>query len=186
MRAYFLKTARIGFSAWQAEDLPFAVGLWCDPAVAGMICARGCFTQQEAADRLRLEMENLCRYGVQYYPLFLLENDVFIGCCGLRPGSVPREFELGFHLKPAYWGKGLGFEAAKAAVEYGFSKCHADVICAGHHPKNAGLLGCWPGWDSSIRETRFMRRPGCITPPTACRRRLRSARRSRRRNPENR
>lgn len=138
MRAYFLKTARIGFSAWQAEDLPFAVGLWCDPAVAGMICARGCFTQQEAADRLRLEMENLCRYGVQYYPLFLLENDVFIGCCGLRPGSVPREFELGFHLKPAYWGKGLGFEAAKAAVEYGFSKCHADVICAGHHPKNAG------------------------------------------------
>lgn len=96
MRAYFLKTARIGFSAWQAEDLPFAVGLWCDPAVAGMICARGCFTQQEAADRLRLEMENLCRYGVQYYPLFLLGNDVFIGCCGLRPGSVPREFELGF------------------------------------------------------------------------------------------
>lgn len=44
--------------------------------------------------------------------------------------------ELGFHLRPAFWSKGLGYEAARAAIDYAFSSLGLKVILAGHNPAN--------------------------------------------------
>ena len=33
MRDYFLRSARLGFGIWTAEDLPLALGLWDDAEV---------------------------------------------------------------------------------------------------------------------------------------------------------
>ncbi|SHH51857.1 Protein N-acetyltransferase, RimJ/RimL family [Sporobacter termitidis DSM 10068] len=133
MREYFLKTERIGFSEWTDADLPQACLLWGDANVTRYICARGQFID----NRLRLEISNLQRFHVQYWPIFELPAGELIGCCGLRPFSAEKNtYELGFHLRKKFWGRGYAFEAAAAVVKYGFSALRADKIYAGHHPQN--------------------------------------------------
>ncbi len=49
--------------------------------------------------------------------------DSVIGSCGIRrKGGKEWEAELGFELATAFWGRGLATEAARAMVEFGFSK----------------------------------------------------------------
>ncbi len=137
MRDYFMRTERLGFSVWTGEDASLAQALWGDPEVTRYICASGSFSPQEIQDRLELEIHNGEKYGVQYWPVFLLDTADLVGCCGLRPcPAEPGTYELGFHLRPAYWGMGLAPEAASQVIGYAFSHLKAAKLQAGHNPKN--------------------------------------------------
>lgn len=108
MKEYFLKTDRIGFSHWTADDLELATELWGQPDVSRFICAKGVFSLEEIKNRLQLEVGNYEKYGVQYFPFFELSSANLIGCCGLRPYKNEKDiFEIGFHLKKEYWRQGL-------------------------------------------------------------------------------
>jgi ribosomal-protein-alanine N-acetyltransferase len=52
----------------------------------------------------------------------------------LRPQEEVHE--LGFHLRPKFWGQGLAVEAARAAIVYAFERIGAKGLSAGHHPGN--------------------------------------------------
>lgn len=134
-RAYFLKTNRIGFSKWRETDLPLAQSLWGDPAVTRFICASGSFSQQDIENRLKTELENDAQFGVQYWPIFALDSGELIGCCGLRPHGE-KQYEIGFHLRPPFWGQGFAVEAAKAVIAYAFDILKAESLFAGHNPHN--------------------------------------------------
>jgi RimJ/RimL family protein N-acetyltransferase len=137
MREFFLRTQRIGFSRWQADDLPLAMALWGDEAVTRFISASGRFTEAQITQRLETETQSQARFGVSYWPLFLLESQEFVGCCGVRPYQPDeRVYELGFHLRSPYWGKGLATEAANAVIQYAFNTLNASALFAGHHPEN--------------------------------------------------
>jgi RimJ/RimL family protein N-acetyltransferase len=137
MREYFLKTERLGFSKWTANDTELAFGLWGDPEVTKLICASGAFTDQEVRDRLATEIRNGEVYGVQYWPIFELTTGRHAGCCGLRPYDLPNGvYELGFHLRRAVWGQGYAVEAALAVIKYAFDTLDAKGLFAGHNPKN--------------------------------------------------
>lgn len=137
MRDYFMQTERIGFSKWCTDDIELAQLLWGDAKVTKYICASGSFTKQEVKERLDREVENQNNYHMQYWPIFCLDGGGFIGCCGLRPYAIEEGIcEIGFQLRPDYWGKGLGTEAAKAVIDYGFTTLKAKELFAGHHPDN--------------------------------------------------
>jgi ribosomal-protein-alanine N-acetyltransferase len=134
-RSYFLTTDRLGFSQWNESDSSLAVTLWGDPKVSLFI--GGPFTADEIRARLRREIEMMVAYGVQYWPVFLLEENKFAGCAGLRPyGDTERVFEMGVHLLPGCWGQGFGREAARAVIRLGFERLGAKGLFAGHHPAN--------------------------------------------------
>lgn len=145
MRDFFLRTERLGFSRWTEADLPLAALLWGDPDVCRHITARGVFSGVEIAARLRTEIENGNRHGMQYWPLFLLAGGEFVGCCGLRPVcSGPGGAELGAHLRPVFWRLGFAAEAAGAAVRYALGPLGLREVFAGHGPDNTAsekLLG---------------------------------------------
>ena len=134
-REYFLTTERLGFSWWTGEDLELANGLWEDPQVCRYICAAGQFSDDEVRKRLALEMENGQHHHVQYWPVFELETGRLAGCCGLRPHRS-RTYELGIHLKPEFWGRGIAAEACRAVIRYAFAELDAEGLFAGHHPEN--------------------------------------------------
>lgn len=137
MRSYFLKTARIGFSNWNKHDLDLADKLWGDSDVTQFISKNGHYTTQAIESRLKREIKNQMLYNVQYFPIFCLETQDLIGCCGLAPVSNQKNtYELGFHLRKNYWGKGLAYEASQAIIDYSFTKINVDTLKAGHHPLN--------------------------------------------------
>jgi RimJ/RimL family protein N-acetyltransferase len=134
------QTERLYARSWKASDLPFAIELWGDPEVTLLIDRRGQLSKDQIEKRLHAEIETQNRFGVQYWPLFEIKSEQFVGCCGLRPwASTPNEknFELGFHIVKRHWGKGYATEAAKGAIKYGHDKLHLIKLYAGHHPQNA-------------------------------------------------
>jgi RimJ/RimL family protein N-acetyltransferase len=133
--SYFLKSARLGFRFWIEEDLTLARKLWGDPEVTAYI--GGPFTPTMARARLAKEIAQQKEYGMQYWPVFLLDRDQHVGCAGLRPyRREERVYELGVHLRRAFWRRGLGQEAARAVIGYAFGTLGADALFARHHPLN--------------------------------------------------
>jgi RimJ/RimL family protein N-acetyltransferase len=133
---YFLISERLGFRAWREEDLPLAMELWTDARVTAFF--GGPYTPEMVRARLEREMGTQREFGMQYWPIFLLAGGRHAGVCGLRPWRVEDKVpELGYHLRPDFWGHGLAVEAGRAAIEFGFGRLGARAIFAGHHPENA-------------------------------------------------
>lgn len=132
---YIIKSERIGFSLWNSSNTDLAYGLWSNKEVTSLI--GGPFSKEQISQHLNQEIQNYKKYKVQYFPIFNLENETFIGCAGLRPitdqGNII--FECGIHLLTHAHGKGFGTEALTRAVEYGY-KLGTNEIYAGHNPKN--------------------------------------------------
>ncbi len=138
MRAYFMKTERIGFSTWNDKDIEIATSLWSDPSVTKFISVNGKFDNIQIKEKLENEILNKKLYDVQYWPIFVLTTNENIGCCGLRPYNLDKGiYEIGCHLKPKFWGKGFASEAAKAVIDFAFQKPGAQNLFAGHNPNNA-------------------------------------------------
>ena len=129
-------SARLGFRCWTPEDLPLALALWGDPKVSRLI--GGHFSTEQVTEKLRQEIVWQAALGIQYWPIFLLATDEHVGCAGLRPYQ-PRGpvHELGFHLRPAFWGQGLAEEAARAVIAFAFQTFGVAGLFAGHHPENS-------------------------------------------------
>jgi RimJ/RimL family protein N-acetyltransferase len=132
---YFLKSDRLGFRCWSNDDLPLATELWRDPGVTALI--GGPFKPDMVEARLAHEIALMQNYSVQYWPIFLLHDNQFVGCTGLKLYKIEdRVYEIGFHLLSKFWRQGLATEAAKVVIEYGFGQLDAKAIFAGHHPAN--------------------------------------------------
>ena len=134
---YFLTTQRIGFGVWTKDDFEKARLLWLNPNVTKYISATGTFSLQQVSDRFELEIANQEKYQVQYWPIYLLENDEFIGCCGLRPYDLDNNiYEFGIHLIDKYWNCGYAKEAGSKVIDYAFETLKVANLFAGHNPKN--------------------------------------------------
>jgi RimJ/RimL family protein N-acetyltransferase len=125
-------TQRLVFRVWSADDRALAELLWGDARVTARIGGGAPLARLEA------ELAQLRDHGVQYWPMFLRDGGDLVGCSGLRPREPARRvFELGFHLRPVYWGQGLALEAARAVIAHASSALGASALFAGHHPENA-------------------------------------------------
>lgn len=132
---YFMATSRVGFRCWRLSDLPLALALWTDPEVTRFI--GGPFSEEVVKKKLVAEIDSMVHNAVQYWPIFLLSNNQHVGCAGLRPYRPSDQiYELGFHLRPAYWGQRLAEETGRAIIDFAFRTLGAEGLFAGHHPAN--------------------------------------------------
>ena len=129
---FFLATLRLKFRPWTADDLPLAQQLWGDPRVTEHL--GGDFSPQGIAARLDSEIAQQQEHRVQYWPVFHIDDDQFVGVCGLRPYQDILEF--GYHLRPEFWRQRIASEAARAAIKYAFYALEVPALFAGHYPEN--------------------------------------------------
>lgn len=130
-------TSRLTFRSWSETDLDLAVSLWGDPRVTALFDSRGQLSREQVRQRLALEIANERELGIQYWPFFLRQTGEFVGCSGLKPYDVSRSlYELGFHLRPAFWGVGYATEAARAVIDCAFASRRPEALLAGHNPRN--------------------------------------------------
>ena len=64
------------------------------------------------------------------WAVHLLENDAFIGWCGLKYRPEKNEVDLGYRLKKKYWGYGYATEAGRQCLDYGFNTLKLTSIVA--------------------------------------------------------
>ena len=148
-------TERVGFKWWTPQDGARARALWGDARVTALI--GGPFDDEAVSERLRAEVHRASTEGVQYWPVFLKVKNNWrtpkhLGCAGLRlwrgdAAALIRQhpeppmhssviYEIGVHLMPAYWGRGLAAEVATAVLAHAFDVLQAGAVFAGHHPDN--------------------------------------------------
>jgi ribosomal-protein-alanine N-acetyltransferase len=104
------------------EDLDDLYALYCDPDVRKYI-PDAPRNYEEAREELEWH-----QHGHPHHPELGLwatihkETGTFIGRCGLLPWTLEgrEEVEVAYLLAKAYWGHGLGSEAAQAIAQYGF------------------------------------------------------------------
>lgn len=134
---YFITSERLGFAKWEQAYFPLAKELWGNIEVTKLIDARGQLTDEQVQEKLNIEIANETKYGVQYFPMFSIQEDEFIGCCGLKPYDlVNKIYEIGFHIIPAHWRQGYAKEAAMRMIQYAFEEMQINGLFAGHNPNN--------------------------------------------------
>ena len=132
-----LRSERLIFHLWTPADLDDADALWGNAEVMAML--GGVPSREQIVARLMREIDSQAQHGFQYWRLTLASDGEFVGCCGLKrtdleDGSVV--VEMGFHLLPHAWGRGLATEASRAALRHAFDVVQTPEVYAGHHPQN--------------------------------------------------
>lgn len=117
-----LETRRLLLRHLALSDLDDLWDLYRDPEIAQYI-PDAPRSREEAREELEWHMN-----GHPLYPELGLwatihkETGKFIGRCGLLPWTIEgqREVEVAYTLTRRFWGQGLGTEAARGILDYGF------------------------------------------------------------------
>lgn len=90
-------------------------------------------TIEEARNVIAIIQEQYARNGIGRWATIEKASGDFIGWSGLKhvtdaTGDDNHYYDVGYRLIPRYWGKGYATEAAKAALEYGFTTMNLEEV----------------------------------------------------------
>ena len=127
-----LETERLILRRLTMDDLDALFALYRDPEVRRYF-PEGTLTYEQTKEELEWIINVYYgQYGYGLWATIHKETGEFIGRCGLLPWTIDgrAEVEVAYMLARAYWGQGLGTEAARAILEYGFEQLHLSrLIC---------------------------------------------------------
>jgi ribosomal-protein-alanine N-acetyltransferase len=127
-----LETERLIFRRLLPSDLEDLFALYSDPEVRRYF-PEGTLTYEETKEELEWFLNgHPDNPALGLWATILKETNQFIGRCGLLPWTIDQrpEVEVAYMLAKAYWGQGLGTEAARAILYYGFERLQLSrLIC---------------------------------------------------------
>lgn len=114
------------------SDLDALFALYSDPDVRRYF-PEGTLTYEETQEELEWFLNGHPRHPeLGLWATIHKETNQFIGRCGLLPWVIDGrpEVEVAYMLAKAYWGQGLGTEAAQGILDYGFKQLDLSrLIC---------------------------------------------------------
>jgi len=119
-----LETNRLIFRHLIPEDLDSLYALYCDPDVKQFI-PDAPLTYEETREELEWFLNGHPKHPeLGLWATIHKETGDLIGRCGLLPWNIDEqaEVEVAYLLAKAYWGQGLGTEAARAIADYAFER----------------------------------------------------------------
>jgi RimJ/RimL family protein N-acetyltransferase len=149
-----LRTERLILRRWRSSDRdPFAA-LNADPVVMEHIQKTLTRAESDAfVDRIEAEFDE-CGFGL--WAVELVDGATFVGYVGLHRVAFDAAFtpavEIGWRIARAHWGNGYVTEAARAAVDDGYTRVGLDEIVSFTTPGN-------------VRSWRVMERLGMVRDP---------------------
>lgn len=126
------------------RDAAFMLEALNDPAFVQNVADRGVRTEVAAADYIRERgMPSYRQYGFGMWLVELRETGEPIGICGLLKREALADVDLGFTFLERFWSRGYAFEAASAAIDYGWNVAKLPriiAITATHNASSQRLL----------------------------------------------
>lgn len=141
-----LTTSRLLLRPLEAADAPGMFALDSDPAVhryLGGIGGQPAAELAQSAGVIAFIQEQYRTNGIGRWAVVLRNTGEFVGWAGLKlvrepPVNGRRDFyDLGYRLRPAFWGQGYGYEAAQAWLAHGFGPLQLPEICGYADARNA-------------------------------------------------
>jgi len=117
-----LETERLILRHFEPGDLDSLFELYSDPEVRQYF-PEGTLTYEETKEELEWFLNGHPKHPeLGLWATIHKETGQFIGRCGLLPSTIDQQYEVevAYLLGKAYWGQGLGTEAARAVRDYGF------------------------------------------------------------------
>jgi len=130
-----LATARLTFRPFTPADRALLEDLHRDPEVGRYM--GGVWTDERIAEALDRFVAEHALFGHAKWAAHL-HDGTFAGRAGVSVWEPTGELELGYVLKPEFWGQGLATEAARAVADWAFANTDADHIIAFTDPQNFG------------------------------------------------
>jgi ribosomal-protein-alanine N-acetyltransferase len=117
-----LETKQLILRHLEPGDLDSLFALYSDPEVRRYF-PEGTLTLAETKEELEWFLNGHPKHPeLGLWATMHKATNQFIGRCGLLPWTIDGRFEVevAYLLDKAYWGQGLGTEAAQAVLDYGF------------------------------------------------------------------
>ncbi|MBW4505555.1 MAG: GNAT family N-acetyltransferase [Scytonematopsis contorta HA4267-MV1] len=138
------ETERLLIRNWMPEsDAVYAFAIYSDPDVTGFIGSM--IEESVESQKVRLQ-KIVTRFaeinnGTGFWAILQKDSGEVIGASLLKQlpdneNNLTNNYEVGWHLRKASWGKGFATEAGKGAIEYGLTVLNLPTIYAVAHPEN--------------------------------------------------
>jgi RimJ/RimL family protein N-acetyltransferase len=138
-----IETERLLLREILDTDLEGMFALDNNPNVHHYLGKNPILTIDKSQDYINNIRKQYLENGIGRYAVILKETNQFIGWCGIkyiteRENGHVNFYEIGYRFIEAFWGKGYGFESAKAWLDYGFNSMKIKTIYASAHIDNKG------------------------------------------------
>jgi RimJ/RimL family protein N-acetyltransferase len=136
-----IETQRLILRKFTLEDAPFLLELVNTPAWLQFIGDRNVHTVEEAENYLRNgNLKSYAEHGFGFYLVVAKESGEFIGMCGMVKRDSLEDIDIGFAFLPNSIGKGYGYEAASATLDYALNVLKLGRIVAIVDPQNVSSI----------------------------------------------
>ena len=136
-----LETDRLILRDLEPTDAAGMFALDSDPAVHRYLGNKPLTNIQQSVEVIEMVRAQYRTNGIGRWAVIEKATGAFVGWAGLKRETElhkPMEYmDLGYRLRPPFWGKGYATEAAKACLQYGFEKLGLREINAAADVANA-------------------------------------------------
>ena len=125
-----LQTPRLRLEPLLPRDTTAMHAVWIDAEVRRFLWDDRVIAFQTAADVTQASARDFDRHRFGLWSVITRDEKRLAGFCGLRTEGVGDEPELLFGLLPAFWGRGMAREAARAVLVYAFDTLRLPRVIA--------------------------------------------------------
>jgi len=138
-----IETERLLLREILNTDLEGMFALDNNPKVHAFLGNKPVISIEESSAYIQNIKKQYNENGIGRYAVILKETKEFIGWCGIKYITEPINnhvniYEIGYRFIEDFWGKGFGYESAKAWLDYGFNTMNIKTIYASAHLDNTG------------------------------------------------
>jgi len=136
-----LETARLRLRLFTPDDVQVMFELNSDPEVIKYAEATPTRNLKEARERLEQgPLADYEKYGYGRFAVELKETGKVIGFCGIKYIPEIELPEVGYRYLKAYWGRGIGTEAARVCVDFARDDLKISKLIALIIPENTASI----------------------------------------------
>lgn len=128
------ETPRLLFRELQPTDDVAMFALDSDPDVVKYVGVKPVEDIEQTREIIKNIRQQYTDYGIGRWAVVLKETGEVIGWAGLKfirhLNGFDDNYDLGYRFAKAHWGKGYGYESAKAWIDFGFREMKLKRITA--------------------------------------------------------